>query len=145
MRSLLADMGESVTIELHQDSTAAKGVASRLGIGKIKHLEVGWFWLQDAVRKGDLVLKKICGKINPADVLTKPKSIAEMIRLTDALWFEIRIRKQRPGDIDRDGGFTGFVKRLMRGAEDGGGDREDTMMWWEWNLRSRWEDGRLTG
>jgi hypothetical protein len=82
-------------------------------------------------------LIKICGKINPADVLTKPKSIAEAIRLTDALWYDIRVRKQRPGDVERDGGFTGFVKRLMRGADDGGGDRGDVMMWWERNLRGR--------
>ena len=78
-------MGQEVQVDIIQDSTAAKVVASRLGIGKVKHLDVGWLWIQDAVRKGDLVLRKINGKVNPADVLTKPKSAAEAMRLTDAL------------------------------------------------------------
>jgi hypothetical protein len=153
VRSLLADMGMVVKVEVYQDSTAAKGVASRLGIGKIKHLQTGWLWMQDAVRRGDLELIKICGKINPADVLTKPKSIAEAIRLTDALWYDIRVRKQRPEDVDRDGGFTGFVKRMMRGSEMEADDRVETMMWWQNNMKENknyWEAveamvGRLKG
>ena len=92
---------------------------------------------------GHLALKKIFGKINPADVRTKPKSIAEMINLTDALWFEVKIRKQRPGDVSRDGGFTGFVSRMLRGTDKDGGDLEETAMWWERNLKEWWEDGRL--
>ena len=141
----MADMGQEVKVEIHQDSTAAKGIASRLGIGKIKHLEVGWLWMQEAVRKGDLVLVKICGKINPADILTKPKSIAEMIRLTDALWYEIKVREQRPGDMERDGGFTGFVKRMLRGADKDGEDHGETMMWWERNMRRWWGDEVAVG
>ena len=37
MKSLLADLGMAVKIEVVQDSTAAKGTATRIGIGKIKH------------------------------------------------------------------------------------------------------------
>jgi hypothetical protein len=143
MRSLLADMGVAVTIEIHQDSTAAKGIASRLGIGKVKHLDIGWLWMQEAVRMGNLTLVKICGKINPADVLTKPKSIAESVRLTDALWYDIKVRKQRPEDMTRDGGFTGFVKRMMRGSDMEFDDRWETMMWWQNNARE--DDGHWRG
>ena len=117
VRSLLADLGQEVKVEIHQDSTAAKGVASRLGVGKVKQLQVGWLWIHEAVRNGDLMLVKICGKVKPADVLTKPKSLAEMVRLTDALWYEIRVRRQRPEDKMREGGFAGFVTRLMRDAD----------------------------
>ena len=42
IKSLLADLGFQVKVEVVQDSTAAKGTASRAGIGKIKHLDVGW-------------------------------------------------------------------------------------------------------
>ena len=88
--------------------------------------------MQEAVRNGDLELIKICGKINPADILTKPKSIAEAIRLTDALWYDIKLRRQRPEDATKDGGFTGFVRRMMRGSEADEDERLETMMWW-WN------------
>jgi hypothetical protein len=145
IRSLLADMGQEVQVEIIQDSTAAKGVASRLGIGKVKHLDVGWLWIQDAVRKGDLVLRKINGKVNPADVLTKPKSAAEAMRLTDALNYDLRIRKQRKGDEEKDGGFIGFTVRLMRGDDRTEAERMETLAWWEMNMRRCWEEGRLTG
>jgi hypothetical protein len=145
VRSLLADMGQEVKVEIHQDSTAAKGMASRLGVGKVKHLDVGWLWIQEAVRKGDLVLEKICGKINPADMLTKPKSVAEMIRLTDALWYDIKVRRQRAEDERRDGGFTGFVRRMLRGADKDGDDRAETMLWWKINMEVAWKEGTITG
>ena len=37
-------------------------------------MEVRFLWLQDVVMWKRLELKKICGKKNPADVLTKPLS-----------------------------------------------------------------------
>ena len=54
MKSLLADLGFEVEVEIIGDSTAAKGTASRAGIGKIKHLDVGWLWIQATVKKGDM-------------------------------------------------------------------------------------------
>jgi hypothetical protein len=145
IRSLLADMGQAVEVEVIQDSTAAKGTASRLGIGKVKHLDVGWLWIQEAVRKGEVVLRKINGKVNPADVLTKPKSAAEAVRLTDALGFELMIRKQRVKDEERDGGFTGFTARMLRGSDETHAEKMETMAWWDRNLRKSWEMGWLTG
>ena len=60
MKSLLADLGvELRAVEVVQDSTAAKGTASRIGIGKIKHLDTGWLWIQDVVRAGVVHLKKL--------------------------------------------------------------------------------------
>ena len=46
------------------------------------------------MERGEIVLVKIDGKINPADLLTKPKSAKEMARLAEALAFEMPTRKQ---------------------------------------------------
>ena len=54
IKSLLADLGFEVEVEIIGDSTAAKGTASRAGIGKINHLDVGWLWIQATVKKGDI-------------------------------------------------------------------------------------------
>ena len=81
-------------MEVIQDSTAAKGTASRAGIGRIKHLDVGWCWIQQTVESGKIVLVKINGKCNPADFLTKPKSAKEMARLSEALNFDTPSRKE---------------------------------------------------
>ena len=54
------------------DSSAAKAMASRNGVGKVRHLEVRYLWVQDALNRKRFTLKKVAGKFNPADVLTKP-------------------------------------------------------------------------
>jgi hypothetical protein len=97
LKSLLADLGVQVKVEVVQDSTAAKGTATRAGIGKVKHLDTGWLWIQDVVRAGLVVLRKINGKVNPADLMTKAKSAAEAERLTEALGYRLRFRRRKSG------------------------------------------------
>ena len=93
IKSLLADLGFQVKVEVVQDSTAAKGTASRAGIGKIKHLDVGWCWIQQTVENGDIKLIKIDGKINPADFLTKPESAKEIACLFKISGYVMPTRK----------------------------------------------------
>ncbi|CAK9031106.1 unnamed protein product [Durusdinium trenchii] len=53
------------------DSTACKGIAHRRGVGKVKHLSLKELWLQDAVEKGELKVKKEKTSENWADLGTK--------------------------------------------------------------------------
>ena len=85
MRSLMADLGIAGRILLRVDSNSAKAIASRRGVGKVKHMETRFLWVQEKVRRGDIVVKKIKGTINPADVLTKPKSRDEFLKLMGPL------------------------------------------------------------
>ena len=57
---------------------AAKSIAERLGVGKVRHLDVRWLWLQQEVRRGVIELEKVKGTENIADVGTKPLSVSEM-------------------------------------------------------------------
>ena len=93
IKSLLDELGFQIKVEAIQDSTAAKGTASRAGIGKIKHLDVVWLWIQSTVKKGEIKLMKIDGKVNPADFLTIPKSVKETWGLSEALKYDRRLRK----------------------------------------------------
>ena len=81
MQSLMRDMGWDAKIRLLVDSSAAKSIASRTGLGKLRHLEIKFLWLQEAVRRKKVVLSKVRGDVNPADVLTKPKSLDGMKQL----------------------------------------------------------------
>jgi len=78
MQSIMRDLGWYCKIRLLVDSSAAKSIASRTGLGKLRHLEIKFLWLQECVRRGKVVLSKVRGDINPADVLTKPKSLEDM-------------------------------------------------------------------
>jgi len=72
MQSLAADLGWAVDVRIMVDSSAAKAMASRAGLGRVRHMEVRHLWVQDAVARRRIVIKKVGGKSNPADTLTKP-------------------------------------------------------------------------
>ena len=65
-------------IHVFTDSSAARGVANRLGLGKLRHLDVRLLWVQEMVRSGRVQLRKVRGDVNPADMLTKPKSAKDL-------------------------------------------------------------------
>ena len=69
---------KDLTVEVATDSSAAKSFASRRGLGKNRHVEVKWLWLQQAVAQGRVKLQKVPGDVNPADVCTKYQSLREM-------------------------------------------------------------------
>ena len=75
IRSMLQDFRISKAstrhIEVKEDSSAAKGIASRRGLGKLKHVDIKELWIQEKVSNGDLKITKIPGTINLADALTK--------------------------------------------------------------------------
>ena len=77
------------------DSSAAKGFASKRGVGKVRHMEVKWLWLQEDVRRGRVKVSKVLGTQNPADVLTKFMRRADIVdRLgrmnLEARWVETK-------------------------------------------------------
>ena len=73
--AMLADLGVNLTINLNTDSSAAKGIASRRGLGKVRHIELCELWLQDQVARGRIAVNKIRGDDNFSDSLTKHSSI----------------------------------------------------------------------
>ena len=68
---MLRDLGCSVRLVVCTDSSAAKGMASRKGLGKVRHVEVNQLWVQEKVGSGEVELRKVDGQSNLADALTK--------------------------------------------------------------------------
>ena len=94
------------------DSSAAKSIASRTGLGKLRHLEIKFVWLQECVRRGKVVLSKVRGDINPADVLTKPKSLEDMrllLNFSCLNWCDGRV-----SDHHYNGNRIEFVNSVVR-------------------------------
>ena len=74
VRSMLEDLGvKGKRLRIKTDASVAKSLASRRGIGGIRHIEVNQLWLQEKVNEGTIEMEKVKGEINRADVLTKPK------------------------------------------------------------------------
>ena len=60
-----------VKISVNTDASAAKGIAHKRGVGKVRHIEVSQLWVQDKVATGKLSIRKVGTKDNVADMLTK--------------------------------------------------------------------------
>ena len=81
LKSLAEDLGWKAEVRLWTDSSAAKAIGNRRGLGKLRHVELKWLWVQDVVKEGRVKLKTVKGTENVADHLTKPKSKAEVEEL----------------------------------------------------------------
>ena len=71
IKSLLADMGFDLDLEISTDATGARAIASRQGVGRIRHMEVKYLWLQDQIQQKIFKIRKVAGKLNVSDVGTK--------------------------------------------------------------------------
>ena len=63
---------------LYLDSSAARGILARKGVGRLRHLSCRVLWLQDLVMQKRLLVKAIMGALNPADIATKRLSAARL-------------------------------------------------------------------
>ena len=93
LRSVLNDLGVGCRLGIHTDASAAKAIASRKGLGKVRHIEVNQLWIQDRVGSGDVELHKIAGTVNPADALTKHvegEILARHMQNTNQVWAKHR-------------------------------------------------------
>ena len=71
VQSVLGDLGVKFKLQVLTDSSAAKGIASRRGLGKVRHVEVNQLWVQEKIADGSIELSKVSGEVNLADALTK--------------------------------------------------------------------------
>ena len=74
VEALLRDAGapSSQPLQVTVDATAGIGIASRKGAGRIRHIATPTLWMQRLVNDGSVVLTKVLGTQNPADLGTKP-------------------------------------------------------------------------
>ena len=72
MQSLLQDLCVEKDLIVESDSSAAKGHVNRIGLGKMRHIQARFLWLQERTSRGDLKVNHAQGIRNRADVFTKP-------------------------------------------------------------------------
>ena len=90
--AIVRDMtgSKSGAIGVYTDASAAIGMAQRLGVGKVRHIDVGMLWVQQNQRAGEIDVKKIGTKVNPADVFTKHVPGEVMWKHLGSIGFESR-------------------------------------------------------
>ena len=78
LQSLAKDLGYEMKVRIWVDSSSALAIVSRLGLGRVRHMEVKYLWAQEAHKNHRFCVRKVNGPKNPADVLTKPQSAVDM-------------------------------------------------------------------
>ena len=74
-------------LEIASDSTSALAFAQRRGLGRQKHVMTRYLWLQDAIHKRRVKVRKVATKLNIADPLTKAVSGQTMERHLRAMGY----------------------------------------------------------
>ena len=79
--SLARDLGFDIgnVIRLGTDSSAARSFVNRRGLGRMRHLDIRDMWLQNEVLLGKVIVDKVCGTKNPADLMTKVLSLHDIV------------------------------------------------------------------
>ena len=85
-QSIMKDLGLDTPVCVWTDSSAALGIATRSGLGKLRHLETHMLWVQEKVRTGAIAVRKVRGDVNPADLFTKHLPSRDKIHQLTALF-----------------------------------------------------------
>ena len=80
-QACLRELGFEVRAVLRSDASAALDAVRKRGPGRLKHVSVKWWFLQDLIAERRIFVEKVPGEENPADLLTKAVSLATLARL----------------------------------------------------------------
>ena len=84
------DLGREFGLKVIVDATAGKGIASRRGLGKIRHLHTPCLRVQTVFHERRAELAKIAGTESPSDMGTKVLSGKEIWKHLSFMGFEAR-------------------------------------------------------
>jgi hypothetical protein len=102
LQAILKDWRIEVGAEILSDSSAAKGTVSRRGLGKTRHVQTRYLWIQERLARKEITVTKIQGVNNPADILTKSVSKATLNKHCQSIGLSFKI-------------FSTLQKKVMRG------------------------------
>jgi len=83
VKHLLEWIGYKVYYTLMLDSSAAKAIIQRNGVGKVKHLDIRALWLQQEREEFNLRVEKTPGEKNVADLGTKCHTRVRFLQLRE--------------------------------------------------------------
>ncbi len=145
-QALLGDLGVNVPLRVWTDSSAAIGICSRQGLGKLRHIDAHLLWVQQAVRSGRVDLRKIDGEKNPADLLTKHSlsrdKLWQLTKLYDCHFLEGRAQSAPQVRSGASGRVTmaeadATLSAVEPDSQQGEGCEEGIESWMPHNILSR--------
>ena len=115
MIAMCADLGVEVEAKVMSDASATLSIVQRQGLGKLRHVNVQYLWVQDRIRSGELAAEKVAGTANPADALTK-YLVREIFRAYMAKAYNVQAALLMLGSHLAAEHILGHERRLTRAA-----------------------------
>ena len=94
VQALMEDMGFVCKIKMKSGSSAGRSISLRKGTGKVRHLQVKYLWIQDALFEKRLEIEKVRGVDNPADIGTKFLMTHEVQAVAERYGFVMKPRRK---------------------------------------------------
>ena len=88
LQEILRGWGLQPKLKMHTDSSAALGTCNRQGLGRSRHVQTRFLWVQEKLAQHEFELVKIPTKQNVADLCTKGLPANEMERHMQSMGFE---------------------------------------------------------
>ena len=113
--SMYKDFGTHMSGVVLGDASAALSIVARRGLGKLRHLDTNYLWIQEKAAKGDLNFKKVAGVDNGADLFTKTLSCDEIQshihKLTQFIQCELRRGSAKRSQSSSSTARIGYCRR----------------------------------
>ena len=78
LMSMYQDLGITIGGRVLGDASAALAIVARRGLGKLRHLDTNYLWIQEKAARKEIEFEKVHGKSNGADLFTKPLTWEEI-------------------------------------------------------------------
>ena len=88
--STWVDWGKECEGRVWADATAALGIVSRRGLGKVRHLDTSLLRVQEASLRKKILYSKVAGEFNIADLMTKHLDAETTFKHCTALGMEFK-------------------------------------------------------
>ena len=87
---VLEQIGMKAEVTIASDSSAARGICTRTGSGRVRHLSIEGLWTQEAYRKKEFQLVSVDTLLNWADIATKAHTSERLTSLLRQMPLRLR-------------------------------------------------------
>ena len=94
-QAMMADWGVKLSVNIAMDASAGISIGSRQGLGKVKHIDTCYLWVQEIVDEGRIRLKKVNTQDMLADLMTKPLDGQTATKLLGRMGYCVRSGKHK--------------------------------------------------
>ena len=110
--------GYPVAMRVWMDSSAARGIFQRQGVGRVRHLEAKCLWAQDALKQKKFEIKAVSTHENVADMGTKALPVSKHNKFKDMMDIvSLKTFEDGKDASEKEVGVVGSIQQVTAGLK----------------------------